>query len=147
MKLTFNRITHSLLLSGSILTASITPVSADDHFKELKLAMIQPSTSLASHFSTLGLSADKMLTMANKLGSTIMSKSEEKLEFALIYSAARKGSAEAQFRLANYYLDSDLVTSDDNDAAFWFEEAIAQGHIGAKFIYDNLGVADFDIGC
>lgn len=147
MKHTFSRISHSLLLGSSIFATSMTPVSASDDFEELQIAMHKPASTLATHFSTSILSAEKMLKIADKLSSTKMSLAEEKLEFALIFSAARKGSAEAQFRLANYYLDSDIVAADDNEASFWLEEAMAQGHQGAQFIYDSLGVADFDIGC
>ena len=148
MKLAFNRISHSLLLSGSILTASITPVLAHDNFDEQVIAMYQPASTLAEHFSTSSkLSAEKLLSVATNLSRSKKSIIEEKLEFALVFSAATKGLAEAQFRLANYYIDSELVAADDNEASYWLEEAMAQGHQGAKFIYESLGVADFDIGC
>lgn len=49
---------------------------------------------------------------------------EQELEFALVFSAAQKGLAEAQFRLANYYIDSKLIVADETEASYWLEEAI-----------------------
>lgn len=77
-----------------------------------------------------------------------MSSSQKNLEFALVYSAANKGSSEAQFRLANYYVEGDLVAEDETEASYWLEQAMEQGHQGAKFVYDNLYLAhNFDVGC
>ena len=147
MKHKLSHLSHSLFLSSSIIVASMTSVSASNEFDEQKIAMYQPASTLASHFSSAKLSPEKMLEMANKLHSTQMSTTQEELEFALIYSAANKGLAEAQFRLANYYIESELVEADETEAAFWLEEAIEQGHEGAKFVYENIYVLSFDIGC
>lgn len=147
MKNTFNHVSHSLLIGSSILAGSITTASANEVFDEQKIAMYTSASTFPSHTSTEKLSAEKIMAIVDKLEVTNMDAAQEKLKFALTYSAAKKGSAEAQFRVANYYLDGDMVRSDDNDAGYWLEEAIAQGHKGAEFIYEHLGVADFDIGC
>jgi len=146
MKLKFNRSSHRLVLSSCLLTASIATNAAESH-RELQIAMYTPINGTVHQHIQTSLSAEKMLLMADSLNTKRMSTSQKNLAFALTFSAAKKGSAEAQFRLANYYLESDLVTADDNEAAYWLEEAIAQNHYEAKFIYDHLGVADFDVGC
>ena len=148
MKLNFdNRMSQSLLLAGSIIASNITPVYANELADGQQVAMYKSALSISTPFENTKLSATKMLYMANSLDTPHMSKYQKELQFALIFSAANKGLAEAQFRLANYYLDSDMVEADDNEASYWLEEAMAQGHQDAKFIYVNLGVADFDIGC
>lgn len=147
MKHQFSRLSHSLFFGSSIIVGSMTSVSASNEFYEQKIAMYQPASTLALLFDSAKLSAEKMLMMADKLHNTQMSLSQENLEFALIFSAANKGLAEAQFRLANYYIDSELVAADETEASYWLEEAIEQGHEGAKFIYENIYTLNFDIGC
>ena len=147
MKHKLSRLSQSLFLGSSIIVASMTSVSASNEFDGLKIAMYQPASTLASEFANAKLSPEKMLSMADKLHSTQMSETQEELEFALVYAAANKGLAEAQFRLANYYIESELIEADETEAGFWLEEAIEQGHEGAKFVYENLYVLSFDIGC
>ncbi len=147
MKPDFNHLSHSLLLGSSLIVGSLASVSANDNFEEQQIAMVQPASSLASHFSTTKLSAEKMLEMANKLNMEQMNSTQEKLEFALIYSAANKGLAEAQFRLANYYINNKLVSADEDKALYWLTQAINQDHQGAIFVYENLYEDFIDIGC
>ena len=138
MKPNFKRIKHSLLLGGSIVAGSMTSVLAGEVLEGQQIAMVKPASSLASPLSTTRLTAEKMLTMANQLSSEQMSVSQEELAFALISSAADKGLAEAQFRLANYYIESELVDADEDKAIYWLTQAIVQDHQGAKFVYENL---------
>ena len=142
----FKQVSQSLFLGSSLIVAGITSVSANNT-DELQLAMYQPAHINTATFSSSKLSAEKMLKMADQLHRPVMSKNQQELEFSLIFSAANKGLAEAQFRLANYYIDSDLVEADEQEASFWLEEAIEQGHEGAKFVYENVYVVSFDIGC
>lgn len=149
MKHKFN-LSHSLVLGSSLIVAGVTSVAAKDAFDDHQIAMYQPAPPFAAHFATSKLSADKLLAMADKLNRAPMNLAQEKLVFALTFSAANKGSAEAQFRLGNYYMDSDdnhLIIADETEAAYWLEEAIAQGHKDAKFVYDNVLAFHFDIGC
>jgi len=147
MKKTFNHISHSLLLSSSIIAASMSSVLANENFAEQQIAMYKPASNIAAPLLDSTLSAEKMLAMADSLYTTRMSKYQQELEFALIFSAANKGLAEAQFRLANYYMDDELIAADETEASFWLEEAIEQGHQGAKFVYENIYVLNFDFGC
>jgi len=147
MKPNFNHLSHSLLLGSSLIVGSLTSVSANDNFEEQQIAMVQPASSLAAHFSTSKLSAEKLLAMADKLNHTQMDSTQEKLEFALIYSAANKGLSEAQFRLANYYINSELVAANEDKVIYWLTQAIGQGHEGAIFVYENLYENFIDIGC
>ena len=147
MKFKFNNVPHRIILGGCLFSAGVA-ANATESQSKLEIAMYTPINGMIKQPIQTKLSAETMLTMADSLTTERMSESQKNLVFALTFSAAKKGSANAQFRLANYYLESDLVTADDNnEAAFWLEEAIAQGHFEAKFIYDNLGVADFDVGC
>ena len=146
MNVNYKHITQQLALSSYFLTAAIT-AEAIELQSQVEIAMYTPVNGITKQPIQTRLSAEKMLLMADSLNTKRMSRSQKNLAFALTFSAAKKGSAEAQFRLANYYLESDLVTADDNEAAFWLEEASAQGHYEAKFIYEHLGVADFDVGC
>lgn len=146
MKLSIHNISHNLLISSCLLTSSFA-VNAMESQSEVQLAMYVPVNGVPKQHIQTSLSPKRLLMMAESLNTGRMSTAQKNLEFALIYTAAKKGNAEAQFRLANYYIESELVTADDNEAAFWLEEAIAQGHSGAKFIYENMGIADFDVGC
>lgn len=135
-----------MILSSCLFSTNL--VAAEPEFQNhIELAMYKPIKAKEIRLIQTELDAEEMLQMAESLSTERMSESQKRLAFALIYSAAKKGNAEAQFQLANYYLESDLVMADDNEAAFWLEEAIAQGHHEAKFIYEHLGVADFDVGC
>jgi len=147
MKYNFNHITHGLILSSSLIVGSISSVSANTVLDGQQISMYTPESKLASPLLGSKLSAEKMLAMADSLHNPRMSKYQKNLEFALIYSAANKGLAEAQFRLANYYIDSELIEPNEVEASIWLEEAIAQGHQGAKFVYENIYVNTFDIGC
>ena len=147
MKPNFKRIKRSLLLGGSIVAGSMTSVLAGEVLEGQQIAMVKPAPSLASPLSTTRLTAEKMLTMANQISSEQMSVSQEELAFALIYSAANKGLAEAQFKLANYYMDSEVVAADEDKAIYWLTQAIDQDHQGAKFVYENLYENFIDIGC
>lgn len=147
MKHIFNRISYKLLLGSSIITSSMSPVLANENIDGQQLAMYQPSSTLASNFSTSKLSGEKLLAIADKLNSTKMDSEQQKLEFALVYTAANKGLSEAQFRLANYYIESELVAADEDKAIYWLTQAIDQGHQGAQFVYENFYESHFDIGC
>ena len=147
MKPNFNRLSHSILLGSSLIAGSLASVSAEENITEQDIAMIQSASSIADPILSSELDADKMLAMADSLYSPRMSKYQKELEFALIFSAANKGLPEAQFRLANYYMEGELVTADETEASFWLEEAIAQGHMNAKFVYNNVFAMYFDIGC
>ena len=147
MKHNFKRISQSLFLGSSLITASVASVSASDGISNQQIAMYKPALSIAAPLLNSKLSAENMLAMAESLNNERMSKYQQELEFALIFSAANKGLAEAQFRLANYYIESTLIEPDETEAALWLEEAIEQGHEGAKFVYENIYVLHFDIGC
>lgn len=147
MKPTFNRISHSLLLSGSIVAASMGPILADEAFNKIQIAMEMHATAMPSYFLKSGLSADKMLSMAHEFHGLPDTPARPKLEFALVFAAANKGLAEAQFQLANYYIEDDLFEVDEEQATVWLEKAISQGHQGAKFILASLDNMNFDIGC
>lgn len=149
MKPILNKFSYNLLFSGSLIVAGMTPSSANEVFAEQKTAMNKLAAPLIDHFSyAKNLSPVKMLLIADNLYNSQMSLAEQELEFALIYSAAQKGLAEAQFRLANYYIDSNLTSADEYEASYWLEEAMEQGHEDAKFIYEKLYYAEnFDIGC
>lgn len=149
MKPILKQLSYNLLLSSSLIAGGLTSSLANEGNTEQKFAMQKPVSPLIKHFSyAKNFTAIKMLEIADKLYNPIMTKVEQELEFALVYSAAQKGLAEAQFRLANYYIDSNLIVADESEATFWLEEAMEQGHDGAKFIYENLYYAEnFDIGC
>ena len=147
MKANFNRIKHSLLLGSSLVVGGMTSVLAGEALDGQQIAMVKSASSLASPLPTTRLAAEKMLAMANKINSEQMSSTQEELAFALIYSAANKGLAEAQFKLANYYMDSEVVAADEDKAIYWLTQAIDQDHKGAKFVYDNLYENFIDIGC
>ena len=147
MKPYFKRIKHSLLLGGSIVAGSMTSALAGEALEGQQIAMYKPASSLASPLPITRLTAEKMLSMANKISSEQMSATQEELAFALIYSAANKGLAEAQFKLANYYMDSEVVAADEDKAIYWLTQAIDQDHQGAKFVYENLYENFIDIGC
>jgi TPR repeat protein len=147
MKYTFNQISHSFLLGSSLIAGSLASVSANDNLIGQKIAVYQPASSIAAPLLNSELSPEKMLAMADSLYSPRMSKAQKELEFALIFSAANKGLAEAQFRLANFYMDSDLIEANETEAAFWLEEAIEQGHKNAIYVYNNIFGFDFGIGC
>jgi TPR repeat protein len=125
----------------------MSSVLANENFAEQQIVMYKPASSIAAPLLDSTLSAEKMLAMADSLYTPRMSKYQQELEFALIFSAANKGLAEAQFRLANYYMDDELIAADETEASFWLEEAIEQGHKGAKFVYENTYLLNFDIGC
>lgn len=149
MKPTLKRISYNLLLGSSLIAGGLSFASANEIYYEQKIATNKPTASLINHFSyAKNLTAEKMLVIADKLYSQQMTTAEQELEFALVFSAAQKGLAEAQFRLANYYIDSKLIVADETEASYWLEEAMEQGHSDAKFVYDNLYYAEnFDIGC
>ena len=147
MKANFNRIKHSLLLGSSLVVGGMTSVLAGEALDGQQIAMVKSASSLASPLPTTRLAAEKMLAMANKINSEQMSSTQEELAFALIYSAANKGLAEAQFKLANYYMDSEVVAADEDKAIYWLTQAIDQDHQGAKFVYENLYENFIDIGC
>ena len=147
MKHTFNRISHSLLLSSSIIAGGMASVTAGEVLKGQKIAMYEPASTMAAHFPSAKLSAERMLELADKLNNLKMTPSQKKLEFSLVYSAANKGLSEAQFRLANYYIDSELIAADEDKALYWLTQAIDQDHQGAKYVYENLYEYYIDIGC
>ena len=144
-KQNFKQISLNLLLSGSLLVSNINTVSANETLEKQYMAVYQSTSTTPSSFTEL--SAENMLEMADSLYTPQMSHHQKKLEFALIFSAAYKGLAEAQFRLANYFIESDVITPNESEAAFWLEEAMVQGHKNAKFVYDNVLVYNYDIGC
>ena len=147
MKLKFNHLTHGLVLSSCLMAANITSASANGFMGEKQIAMYLSNVAVASYPTVSKLSAQRMLDLADNIASPKPSRAQQKLEFALIYSAANKGHAEAQFRLAYYYMDSDLIIPDEQMASFWLEQAIEQGHQGAQFVYNNIKEDNFDIGC
>lgn len=146
---TLKVISTNLLLSGSLIAAGLAPVLANEVYIQQEIAMNKSDSPLIQNFSyAKNLTAKKMLTIADKLYSPHMTMAEQELEFALVFSAAQKGLAEAQFRLANYYIESTLIPEDESEASYWLKEAMEQDHAGAKFIYENLYFAEnFDIGC
>lgn len=147
MKYKLSQLSQSLFLGGSIIVSGMSSALANVELNNQDIAMSQDVSTFAADFSRAKFSSNKLLEMADNIHTTEMTSSQEKLVFALVYSAAKRGLAEAQFRLANYYIDSDLVVADETEAAFWLEEAIEQGHKGAKFVYENIYVLSFDIGC
>lgn len=147
MKRIFRKTSLSLFLSGSIIASNISPLIAEEGYEEIQIAMQMPAETVPRYFLNSELSAEKMLALANKYSRMPSIPSKPKLEFALVYAAANKGLAEAQFQLANFYIDNEVVEMDEVQAAYWLEKAIAQGHQGAKFIYASLDTINFDIGC
>ena len=147
MKLKFNPLSQSVLLCGSILAANFTPVYATGTQSEIKTALHFPFMGNTESFNHAELSAEKMLEMADNFSTSPQTPDSQKISFALVYSAAHKGLAEAQFRLANYYIEDELLEADDDKATYWLELAMAQDHQGAKFVYESINSQNFDIGC
>lgn len=146
-------ISFSLLL-GSLVNYSVS-TAAENEAPQLS-AYLERKIEIAMYASTAKpttfpryseLDPEKMLTMAASLPDIDSNPVNAKLAFALTYSAALKGSAEAQFRLANIYLQNEILPRDEDQAIFWLEKAIAQDHKGAYYVYQNLTTYGFDIGC
>ena len=143
----FKQLSLGFLISASFAIGHAQTASATDYIEEQYIAMLQNAAGTATPDSFKRLSAENMLAMADSLYTPKMSRHQKNLEFALIYSAANKGLAEAQFRLANYFIESDIIAPNESEAAYWLEEAMGQGHQNAKFVYHNVLVYSFDIGC
>ena len=88
-----------------------------------------------------------LLAMANNLLITAQNEQQFGLIVDVLRQAATKGSADAQFRLANIYLDSEYVEYDEDQAIYWLEKAVAQNHPEAKFVYEQVISDGYDIGC
>lgn len=147
MKLKFNHLSQSILLSGSIIVSGFAPVYSTETPGEIKTALNFPLRGISESFNYTELSAEKMLKMADNFFASAQTAERQKIGFALVYSAAKKGLAEAQFRLANYYLEDEILEADEDKATYWLELAVAQDHQGALFVYQSINEDNFDIGC
>ena len=143
-----------IFLLGSIFSHS-SSYAANNQAPQLS-AYLERKIEIAMHASTSKpttfprynqLDPEKMLAMAASLPNLDSNSSNAKLAFALTYSAALKDSAEAQFRLANIYLQNEILPRDEEQAVFWLEKAVAKNHVGANFVYQSLLTDDFGIGC
>lgn len=147
MNPSFHSLSQGFLLSSGLLAAGITAAYAHDEFDNEQVAIIKADPASVQGDSISTIKAKKALELATILSQFKQTPREKKLEFALVLFAANKGIADAQFRLANYYIDGELVETNESEAEYWLEQAIAQGHQGAEFIFNNLGSVYFDIGC
>jgi len=135
------RACQSLLIGGSLLIGNIS----------VSHAAIKNTVSLTA----TGLSAAVvqkpspayLLAMANNLQLASYSASQPRLVVSLLEQAAKQGLAEAQFRLGNLFLDSDILEEDENKAMYWMDQAAEQGHAQAQFIFEKIMNNGFDIGC
>ncbi len=59
-------------------------------------------------------------------------------ELARVTAAARRGNAEAQFQLGEYYYEGPNLAPDYEAAAAWFGRAARQGHAGAQYALGKM---------
>ena len=128
-------LTSSLFLSGIQTSNATQPISGMTMLPSLSISILQsPGPAY-------------LLAMTNNLLITAQNEQQFNLIFDVLRQAATKGSADAQFRLANLYLDSEYVEYDEEKAMYWLEKAIAQNHTQARFVYEQVLNNGFDIGC
>lgn len=148
MKNKFNYLSVATLLACNIFAATNKTTFAEAIEFEVSEKNIQIITTFKlKNLSNTKLSAKKLLSLADQLSGPSIKNDNEKLVFSLVSAAANKGLAEAQFRLAGYFMEGDIVVEDGSEASFWLEEAIGQNHKDAKFIFENIYPLYFEMGC
>jgi len=141
-------ISAGLLATGTIILSSMTPaVASEENVVAEKISRQSAATTLVRLALLDRSNIDRQVATAIHLYGKAKSIKDHDRAFALFLGAAERGSAEAQFRLANMYLDCEHVINDDDEAMKWLNRAAAKGHQQAAFLYEYLLNSEFEVGC
>lgn len=141
MQITKSSIYSHLLVSSSLFFTNIPASNATQPVANITMT---PGHSISIHQNP---SPSYLLAMADNLLITAQNELQFDLIIDVLRQAATKGSADAQFKLANLYLESEYVEYSEEKAMYWLEKAIAQNHTHARFVYEQVLNNGFDIGC
>lgn len=129
----------------SALDAELMSLGKTNTKKEIELIGMLHEEMSPSHLVEYGFTSEDISRAANgdlekmlKFSHAFLAKGDSWQAFDWTKLAAKKGSAEAQLQLANFYYNGIGCSANINKARYWLEQASKAGHIQAKLRLANF---------